>query len=264
MRMVLNERESACEAIENKCLGDSPLETLSRVARYIKDENEHFTRKEIRKRLDLFLLRCIPDASLPKWDKTLDIATNWALKHRAVQIESLIITKPEMEIIDTLKGKQVRRLAFVLLCLSKYWDEVIDKNNHWVNSKDNEIMSLANINTSIRRQCSMYATLRNAGLIQFAKRVDSTKVQVCFAKKGEPAIVIKDLRNLGYQYLKYHGEPYFECANCGIVTRYKNPENKKSVWQQKYCKACAIEIDRKQRISSVRRSRSKLATHESC
>lgn len=262
MGIVLNEHESACDAIKKKSLGKKPSETLCRVARYIKDENEHFTRKDIRRKLDLFLLQCDPMTSLPKWSKMLDFATNWALKHKAIQIESLTITQPEMDAIDALAGKQVRRLAFVLLCLSKYWDEVNEHNDHWVNSKDNEIMSLANINTSIRRQCAMYALLRDAGLIQFSKRVDNTNIRVCFAKDGEPAMIITDLRNLGYQYLMYHGEPYFECTNCGIVTRYKNPENKKSVWQQKYCTFCAIEIDTKQRVNSVMRLRNKSAVSD--
>lgn len=154
--------------------------------------------------------------------------------------------------------KQIKRLAFVLLCLSKYWNIVNNQNDYWVNSKDNEIMSFANINTSIRRQCAMYAALKDAGLIQFSKKVDNTNVKVCFAEDGESAMEITDLRNLGYQYLKYHGEPYFECTNCGIVTRYKNPANKKSIWKQKYCESCAIEIDTRQSVNSVMRQRNKL------
>lgn len=255
MSIVLNEHYYAEQAIQTRSLGKKPSETLSRVARYYIDSCGSSTKKTIRSKLDLFLLQCDSTASIPKWSKMLDFATDWAFKHEAIQIDSIAITKPEMDKIDSLDGKQIRRLAFVLLCLSKYWNIVNSQNDNWVNSKDNEIMAFANINTSIRRQCAMYATLRDAGLIQFSKKVDNTNVRVCFAEDGEAAMVITDLRNLGYQYLKYHGEPYFECTNCGITTKISNPENRNSSWKQKYCRDCAVEVKTKQNVNSVMRHR---------
>ena len=255
MSIVLNEHYYAEQAIQTRSLGKKPSETLSRVARYYIDNCDSVNKKTIRNKLDLFLLQCDSTASIPKWSNMLDFATNWAFKHKAIQIDSIIITKPEMDKIDSLDGKQIRRLAFVLLCLSKYWNIVNSQNDNWVNSKDNEIMAFANINTSIRRQCAMYTTLRDTGLIQFSKKVDNTNVRVCFAEDGEVALTITDLRNLGYQYLKYHGEPYFECSNCGITTKITNPENKNSSWKQKYCRDCAVEIKTKQNVNSVMRHR---------
>ena len=258
MSIVLNEHDYAEQAIQSRSLGKKPSETLSRVARYYIDSCDSTTKKAIRNKLDLFLLQCDSTASIPKWSKMLDFATDWAFKHEAIQIESISITKPEMDRIDALPGKQIRRLAFVLLCLSKYWNVVNPQNDSWVNSKDNEIMAFANINTSIRRQCAMYTALRDAGLIQFSKKVDNTNVRVCFSEDGEVAMVITDLRNLGYQYLKYHGEPYFECANCGITTKISNPENKNSSWKQKYCRDCAVATKTKQNVNSVMRHRKHL------
>lgn len=252
MSIVLNEHYYAEQAIQTRSLGKKPSETLSRVARYYIDSCDSANKKTIRSKLDLFLLQCDSTASIPKWSKMLDFATDWAFKHEAIQIDSIIITKPEMDKIDSLDGKQIRRLAFVLLCLSKYWNIVNSQNDNWVNSKDNEIMAFANINTSIRRQCAMYATLRDTGLIQFSKKVDNTNVRVCFAEDGEVAMTITDLRNLGYQYLKYHGEPYFECTNCGITVKIDEPTRGR---KQKYCKECAVEIKTKQNVNAVMRHR---------
>lgn len=248
----MNEHYSAEQAIQARSLGKKPSETLYRVARYYIDEYSGASKKVIRDKLDRFLLQCDPTASLPKWSKMLDYVTDRAFKREAIIIESITISKPEIDKIDSLDGKQIKRLAFVLLCLSKYWDIVNKQNDHWVNSKDNEIMAFANINTSVRRQCAMYAALKERGMIQFSKKVDNTNVRVCFTEDGEPAMVITDLRNLGYQYLKYHGEPYFECANCGITTKLRDPFQGR---KQKYCRDCAIEIHTKQRVDSVMRRR---------
>lgn len=250
MGIVLNEHYSAEQAIQSHSLGNKPSETLSRVARYYIDNCTGADKKSIRHKLDLFLLQCDSTASVPKWSKMLDYATDWAFKHEAIDINYIVITKPEMSKIDALPGKQVRRLAFVLLCLSKYWNAVNTQNDCWVNSKDNDIMAFANINTSVRRQCAMYTTLRNLGMVQFSKKVDNTNVRVCFAAEGETAMVITDLRNLGYQYLKHHGEPYFECSNCGLVTKINSN-------RQKYCNACAVEIEAKMMAKRVTNFRSK-------
>lgn len=251
MTIVLNEHEWAREKIDSRSLGAKPFETLSRVAKYYMDKD--YSKKEVRNMLDTFLLQCEPTASLPKWSETLDYAVARALKYDAIKIDGIEITKPEMEKIDALDGKQIRRLAFTLLCLAKYWDVVNPQGDHWVNSKDSEIMRMANINTSIKRQSLMYHNLNEAGMVQFSKKVDNTNVRVCFISPGETAMVITDFRNLGYQYLKYHGEPYFECQNCGITVKCENSTGRR----QKYCKDCAVEIHMKQTVNSVMRQRYK-------
>lgn len=253
MTIVLNEHEWAEDMINSHSLGDKPYETFCRVAKYYLDKD--YSKKEVRKMLDNFLIQCEPTASVPKWSETLDFAVKRASKYEAIKIDSIDITKPEMEIIDSLEGRQIKRLAFTLLCLAKYWDVVNPQGDHWVNSKDNEIMRMANINTSIKRQSMMYHTLKQQGLIKFSKKVDNTNVRVCFIKDGEVAMSISDFRNLGYQYLKYHGENYFECANCGVTVK---PKDKVGAGRpQKYCPACALEIHMQQKINSMMRNRSK-------
>lgn len=251
MSIVLNEHEWAQEKIKSRSLGSKPFETLSRVAKYYMDKN--YSKKETRGMLDTFLLQCDPTASLPKWSETLDYAVSRALKYDAIKIDGIDITKPEIEKINLMVGKQMRRLAFTLLCLAKYWDIINPQGDHWVNSKDSDIMRMANINTSIKRQSLMYYTLNEAGMIQFSKKVDNTNVRVCFIEQGDVALTITDFRNLGYQYLYYNGEPYFECQNCGITVKSENTTGRK----QKYCKECASEIYIKQSVNSVMRQRNK-------
>ena len=167
-------------------------------------------------------------------------------------IDYIEITKPEMELIDRLESTQIRILAFTLLCLSKYWNVVNPNGDSWVNSKDCEIMRMANVNTSIKRQSLLYHQLNELGMIQFSKKIDNTNVKVAFAQPGETVLRITDFRNLGYQYLKFHGEPYFECQNCGLTVKKKN---KGSGRPPKYCDSCAVEIKMQQIVNSVMNNR---------
>lgn len=253
MSIVLNEYDWAERAIRGKSLGKKPYETLSRVAKYYTYQDN--SKKEVRRLLDEFLLQCEPNASLVSWSDTLDSAAKSASKYPLVIIEEVVVTKPEMDKIDSLEGKQLRRLAFTLLCIAKYMYSISQNTNYWVNTPDNEIMNMANINTSIKRQSVMFGALRDAEMIRFSRKIDNLSVQVLFAEDGEPALRIHDFRNLGYQYMKYHGEPYFECVNCGLTEKINNPSKNHS---QKYCKECAVQIHTRQRVNSVMRLRNNM------
>lgn len=250
MSIVLNEYAWAENAIREHELGRRPYETVSRVAKYYTYEGHK--KQDVRRLLDVFMLACDPAVSLVAWSDTLDSAAKYASKYPLIMIDGIKITKPEMEKIDVLPGKQLRRLAFTLLCVAKYLYEVSPNTDYWVNTPDNEIMAMANINTSVRRQSAMYSQLKDAGLIRFSKKIDNLSVQVLFVEDGEEAMRITDYRNLGYQYLRFHGEPYFVCENCGITAKVKDPAY---ISRKKYCDECAVKVRTRQQVNAVMRRR---------
>ena len=246
MSIVLNEYEWAERMINNHDLGKRPVETLNRVAKYYLTTG--YSKREIRRMLDTFLVQCDPSASLPSWSDVLDKIAKNVDRRPIIQMDGIDVTVKEMEAIEKLEGKQLRRLAFTLLCVAKYWDAVSERNDHWVNTSDREIMQMANIRPSIRQQSNMFAELKARGMIQFSKKIDNLNVKALFIEDGETAIHIHDFRNLGYQYLKYYGAPYFECVNCGLVVKNKGHGHK-------YCLDCATEMRIKKSVESVMRQR---------
>ena len=220
------------------------------IARYYLENQKD--KKVVRQLLDQYILQCDPNASLVLWEATADAALKQAAKRPPLQIDQIVITKPEMEVIKGIKGKQGQRLGLTVLCLAKYWDICRENNNHWLTNKNTEIMNMANISASIKRQGALYRQLEDDGLLHFPERVDSISMQVLFMQDGEPELVVKDFRNIGYQYLMYQGEPFFECEECGIVTKIKNPGSGRP---PKYCPSCAAKIQTQQKVNyAMRRS----------
>lgn len=252
MGIVLNEYEWAKKMLDNHDFGKKPIETLNRVSKYYYANQ--YTKKEVRELLDNFVIQCDPSASLVHWSDALDRVAKNAMKYPIIQLSGVDITTKELEKIQTLTGTQIRRLAFTLLCVAKYWNLTSPNNNGWVNTSDKEIMQMANIKTSVKRQSVMFSELRDNGFIRFSKKIDNLNVQVTFMQDGDVAIHIQDFRNLGYQYLKYYGGCYFECENCGITVKMCDSYRGRP---QKYCPNCAIEIKTKQNVNSVMRHRSK-------
>lgn len=250
--VILNERDFAENAIANRCLGKNRFDTLKLIARMYVDEGH--SKDEVRCMLEKFVLVCDPHTSIIKLGKVIDYAVQYALKHELVIIDSIGITEPEINAIaEMCIGRQEERLAFTLLCLAKYWNARYNSDSSWVNNKDSEIMAIANIKTSSTRQSKLYRDLCNAGLISFSKRVDCTNVKVNFCDyESEPVLNITDFRNLGNQYLMYIGEPYFVCAECGLVTKLDNAGTGR---KQKYCHDCAMVVKARQSADSAAKNR---------
>lgn len=247
--IVLNEYEWAEEVIREHSLGNKPSETLYRVAKYYVSKGE--TKNQVRKRLEDFLRACDSSASIPKWGDTIDFAVKRAQKYGLVEIDYIPITDKELERIGQLDGKPIRRLAFTLLCLSKYWRTINEKADGWVSNKDSDIMKLANINTSVRRQSAMFAELNKNEMIQFSRKVDNNNVRVCFEAEGEVVMKVDNFLDLGNQYLMFCGQPYYKCETCGRIIKKKSKTGR----NPKYCPECAARMKLKQSVESVMRSR---------
>ena len=248
MSIVLNEREWAQSAIEERQLGKKPSETLGRIAKYYY-QVDGYKKKDIRGKLEDFLLQCDPNIILQKWTETLDRAVRGCAKYKLIEVNSVVVTEAEIGVIQNLEGKQLQRLAFTMLCVAKYWNAASQTNSNWVNVPDKELMVLANINTSIQRQSQFMYLLREAGLIRYSRRVDSLNVQVMFINNDSPlALRITDFRNLGNQYQLFCGEPYIQCQQCGLTVKKKSNRHK-------YCPECAAEMYIRRSVESVMHGR---------
>ena len=115
MSIVLNEYDWAEKMIANHDLGKKPIETLSRVSKYYYEN--HYSKREIRSLLDSFMLQCDPSASLVHWSDMLDKVAKNVSKFPLIRLDGVDITGEELAKIETLEGKQIRRLAFTLLCV---------------------------------------------------------------------------------------------------------------------------------------------------
>lgn len=245
--IILRENEWAEEQIRTSDLGTRPSVTLKRVARYYLDQG--LSRNKIKKLLTDFLIKCDPHASLVSWGDTIDYAIKRAIKHPAIDIASIPITDEELAVVGSLKGRQVKRLAFTLLCLAKYTNIINPNADGWINIEDGDIMRMANIKTSLKRQALLYRELCEQGLIQTSKKVDSISMKILFIKEGSVVLDIADYRNLGNQYLMYCGEPYFTCERCGLTI--KDNTSPKGGRKRKYCPKCASEMAIQRKVNRL-------------
>lgn len=248
--IILDERAYAECALKSLTLGAKPAETLNRVARYYYSEG--YKKKEIIGLLEDFMLKCDPSINIVRWQTVIDRQASFSDRYELINIQGINITKHEIEKIKELDGRLLQRLLFTMLCLAKYSNSVNPKNNGWVNRKDNEIFSLANISITNKRKSLMINDLWRLGFIGYSRIVDNININVKIIDDDSPTeLIISDFRNLGNQYLRYRGEKYIECQCCGIVVKQGGNV-------QKYCRDCAVEINRQRSLENWKRNKSYL------
>lgn len=237
--ITLNERAWVEKAIQALELGAHPMVTLSRIARYYRSEG--YKKKDIRRTIEDFILRCEPTASIVHWQPLIDSCMRSIDKVALIELESVPITQNEMKAVCALDGKMRQRLMFTLICLAKYGNMIRPKNNNWVNRNMSEIFKLANITLTSKKQAGMMSDLRAKGCLEFSKAINNVSFQIKHVSMDtkEPALLhIKDFRNLGYQLMRYLGDnKYGECQNCGKTIR-------KMSNRTMYCRECSEEMNR--------------------
>jgi len=247
--IILDEKAYVEDALKNLSLGVKPTETLGRVARYYYSQG--YSKKEIGGLLEDFMIKCDPTINIVKWQNTIDMVVKSADKYKLIDISGVVITESEMDAIKRVEGKLLQRLMFTMLCLAKYGNARSETNNNWINRRDKDIFSLANIAVASKRQSLMINDLWNLEYIGYSRVIDNVNMNVKIVDDDSPTVmVIHDFRNLGYQYMRYCGEPCVECQCCGKVEKMSHSK-------QKYCKECAVIANRKK---SAERYHTKLSS----
>ncbi len=251
--LSLNEHEDAERYLEDKICDNNIFNKLRVIARYYLDNG--YSKRDAESMVREYVAQCGESPSLNYWSDMIDSAMKRAVKTKAILIDNITVYQSELDKINALEGTQLKRLAFTLLCLAKYRDALSPNNNHWINYQISEVMKLANIKTSIKNQCALYRKLMLGGYLVMPEKAASTSAQILLVDgEGDEALQVTDMRNLGFQYLKYCGEPYFECENCGLTVKIKNKDYYAGR-PQKYCDRCAAIIIAKQKTEYVMRLR---------
>ena len=223
---LLNKQDlKACD------LGDKPSSTLNLLARYYREIGKNDD--EIKELLSDFLNRCLKDKyKESKWIDSIFYQVVKSKKYNLKKVDNVIVTKSEMEIIQSVKGKSRQKVLFTLLILAKYYNAVSDKNKNWTNLEYKKIFKLANVQLSIQNQALLINDLYNCGFVNVSKNVGKPNIQVNFVdNESDGVLTITRLKDLGKEYLMFCGEDYIRCQKCGtLIKNYRNTN--------KYCKTC--------------------------
>ena len=231
MNLIMNERIEAEKIIESGDINFDTGSKLSLLARYYAYIGKK--PKEIKSLLNEIMTNHYHNYHADDWEMSLQKYVNKSKKYSIVEIDSIPVTKNELQTITQINNKKLEKLAFVLLVLAKFCNMRNENNNNWVMVEEYNVFPRARITGTITAQYSCFYKLAKMDLITYSRKVDNINVRVGFIDDDSDVVLnVTDLRELGYQYLMYRGEKFIKCAECGVITRA-------TIHNKKYCKDCA-------------------------
>lgn len=149
-------------------------------------------------------------------------------------IDSIKITKSELDIISSLGNLRAEKVLFVLLCMAKQQKVSNEFTNGLVKYSLPELCKTARISVPADdREYILYEIVKN-GFLDYPKKNNTQCLMVNFIDDdGEIVLDLNeiDCKELAYVYLNWkNGGGYNKCENCGRLFR----KNK----NKKYCADC--------------------------
>lgn len=182
---------------------------------------------------------------LNKYHKNFDescysncIADAIKLAHKSpfYNIDSIKITRDELEIISSLDNLRAEKILFVLLCMAKHQSITYGFTNGLVKYSLPELCKTARVSVpAAEREYILYNIIQH-GFLGYPKKNNSQCLIVNFMDdNGEEALQLDemDCQELAYVYLNWKNDGgYNRCENCGRL--FKKNRNRK------YCLQCAL------------------------
>lgn len=186
-------------------------------------------------------------------------AINSAKKVSLKQVEHIYITESELDFIASLDDIKLEKIAFVLLALAKYHNEVSGEENDVVYLKLSEIKNMARINMNRVDFEYFYANLYDKGVLQRNTSPVSTVQIVDFVSHNEDDVIAFELKEVDYLELAYvylswknEGKGYTRCTRCDRLMRQSKTK------PRKYCEECAKESHLESKRISEQKRRDKM------
>ena len=245
--IILNELKYAKYVYENKILDDKPSYTISLLCKYfiqVLKMSEIETVVEI----DKFMKETYPNYIDSEWYTVILKNIKNANKYKLLEIESINITKDELNIISQLENEAYEKLAFTILCLSKYQHIRNNSEEYWTdkNYSISQLKKFANLSFNKEKMIDALHYLCSTGIIRIGFR--SSNYHCNFVvENSEVVITITDdkigMVDLGNQYLNYLNKGYF-CEKCGKFTRKQKSKKLTKTLERnkKYCNSCSKYI----------------------
>lgn len=159
-----------------------------------------------------------------------------AKKYKFRDVDSVKITKNEIDKIAELNDIRKEKIAFVLLAVAKYYNNVSDDNNNRMYISISDLFKMARVSIPCKERATyLHFAYENGMLIEHT--LVGTNLKVVSFVDDESEVVMElgegDYKELAYTYLNYKNGGYKACKNCGkLFKMHKNAPGRL------YCKEC--------------------------
>lgn len=226
--------------IESKmCSGyvnqENPEDTIRDLARY----NYHVLNMKKEDNYDAilrYMTQNCPDFYEEKYFKIIYRNISSAKKYKFRNVSTVKITQAEIDKILGLNDIRKEKIAFVLLAVAKYYNNVSSDNNNRMYMSMSDLFKLSRVAIPCSERASyLYFAYQEGILVEHMFVGTNLKVVGFVDDNSETVLELgeDDYKELAYTYLNYKNGGYKHCKCCGRLFKMS-----KSAPGRLYCKDC--------------------------
>ena len=159
-----------------------------------------------------------------------------AKKYKFRSVEPIKITQTEINKIVELNDIRKEKIAFVLLAVAKYYNNVSSDNNNRMYISMSDLFKLSRVAIPCKERAMYLNFAYQEGILVEHMFVGTNLKVVGFVDDDSEAVIElgeDDYKELAYAYLNYKNGGYKHCKNCGKLFKMQ-----KSSPGRLYCKDC--------------------------
>lgn len=159
-----------------------------------------------------------------------------AKKYKFRNVNPVLITKSEIDKIISLDDIRKEKIAFVLLAVAKYYNNVSPDNNNRMYISMSDLFKLSRVAIPCKERATYLHFAYQEGILAEHTFVGTNLKIVDFIDNDSETVIElteADYKELAYAYLNHKNGGYKRCVSCG-----KWFKKKKGLPNQQYCKEC--------------------------
>jgi hypothetical protein len=231
-----NDKTDIEEMMKNKYANkDNPEETIRELARY----NYHvlgMKKEDSYDAIMTYMSKNCPDFYEEMYFKTIYRNIASAKKYKFRNVSPVVITRKEIEKIYSINDIRKEKIAFVLLAIAKYYNNISDDNNNRLYISISDLFKLARVAIPCKDRAWYLHFVYEEGILVEHTFVGTNLKIVAFVSNDEPVMELNenDYKELAYSYLNYKSGGYKACKHCGKLFKMSKREPGRL-----YCKECS-------------------------
>ena len=246
--VIHNEQIVADKVLNDKVLIVSMSSTIDILIKYYYLKNRDINKLELLYTIFNNLKECNIDSFNPNKCEEL-ITTRIDRFYKTVRkfgdeniklniVDKVVITKAEVAFINSYEDKKVQNILFIMLVYAKITNKLNNNDSYWINQSLTNITKEAKL-TDKKRKTEVFHSLYLDQAISAGNKVGKVSIKVNYAyEDSEEEIVITDFDGCVHYWLRYKGEKWKRCIECGKWIKQGKKAN-----SLKYCKECAKKIN---------------------
>ena len=160
-----------------------------------------------------------------------------AKKYKFRDVSPVVITKNEIDKIMCLNDIRKEKIAFVLLAVAKYYNNVSSDNNNRLYMSISDLFKLSRVAIPCKDRAGYLSFAYENGILEEHTFVGTNlKIVSCVDDDSKSVLELQenDYKELAYVYLNYKNGGYKACKSCGKLFKMNKREPGRL-----YCKECS-------------------------